>query len=283
MQARVDRANAEFWNELCGSTFAKSIGVKDHSPASLQRFDDAYFAFYPYLLPIVRPERWSGKSVLEIGLGYGSLSQRLAEAGANYRGLDIAENPVRIVRARLARLGKAETAAVGTALALPFASGSFDAVISIGCLHHTGDRTGGLKEVQRVLRSGGSAIVMVYNKYSFRQWSRRPMETLRRWREERKARTAIPAHVAERAEYDANAFGMAAPETVMTSAAELRDMFASFEIVRLQAQNCDPLSVRGRTIIPRKRLLSTVGRLCGLDLYCEAVKPYASATARRAA
>ena len=34
------------------------------------------------------------KRALEIGLGYGSLSQKMAEAGAGYTGLDIAAGPV---------------------------------------------------------------------------------------------------------------------------------------------------------------------------------------------
>ena len=275
MQATVDQANAEFWNELCGSTFAQSLGIRDHSPESLKRFDDAYFEFYPYLLPFVGPDRWSGKTVLEIGLGYGSLSQKLAEAGASYHGLDIAENPVRMANARLARLGKSPKATVGTALAMPFAAGSFDAVVSIGCLHHTGDLPGSLTEVRRVLRPGGSAIIMVYNKYSFRQWSRRPFETFKRWRQEGSSNVQSN----ERAEYDANSAGASAPETVMTSASELRGMLGGMDVVRLDPQNCDPIGIRGRTIIPRTRLLSTIGRRWGLDLYCEAVKRSTSAIA----
>ena len=35
-----------------------------------------------------------GKKVLEVGLGYGSVAQRIAENGAVYTGLDIAEGPV---------------------------------------------------------------------------------------------------------------------------------------------------------------------------------------------
>src|SRR5262245_31308591 len=87
-----DQANAEFWNELCGSTFARAHGIVDHSLASLERFDEAYFAFYPYLLPRVGLEDLAGKTVLEMGLGYGSLSQKIASVAAGYTGLDIAAN-----------------------------------------------------------------------------------------------------------------------------------------------------------------------------------------------
>ena len=46
-----------------------------------------------------------------------------------------------MMRARLARVPGARPDQVvqGSALALPFADASFDNVVSIGCLHHTGD------------------------------------------------------------------------------------------------------------------------------------------------
>src|SRR6478735_7751813 len=105
MSANIDQANAEFWNELCGSQLAESLGLNDHSPNSLRKFDDAYFEMYPYLLPFIGPQRWKGKKVLEIGLGFGSLGQRIAEAGADYYGLDIAENPVRMINQRMELIG----------------------------------------------------------------------------------------------------------------------------------------------------------------------------------
>ena len=48
-QADIDAENSAFWTTLCGTNFAKTIGVSDDLPASLKRFDDWYFAFYPYL------------------------------------------------------------------------------------------------------------------------------------------------------------------------------------------------------------------------------------------
>ena len=48
-QQETDAQNASFWNELCGTQMAQHLGVTDSSPASLKKFDDWYFAFYPYL------------------------------------------------------------------------------------------------------------------------------------------------------------------------------------------------------------------------------------------
>jgi hypothetical protein len=46
----VDTSNIAFWNELCGTTDAKRLGITDNSAPNLKKFDDWYFAFYPYLL-----------------------------------------------------------------------------------------------------------------------------------------------------------------------------------------------------------------------------------------
>ena len=73
-----DRANADFWNELCGTNFARELGITDHSLRSLKLFDQAYLEFYPYLLKHVNLARMSGRKVLEVGLGYGTLGQKIS-------------------------------------------------------------------------------------------------------------------------------------------------------------------------------------------------------------
>ena len=271
-QQRLDEANARFWNELCGTGLAQHLGITDHSPESLRKFDDAYFALYPYLLPTVRPEEMAGKRVLEIGLGYGSLSQKLAEAGADYTGMDIAEGPVRMVNDRLRIAGLPGRAVTGNALAMPFADGSLDYLVSIGCFHHTGNVQKCLDETHRVLRPGGTAVVMLYNKFSFRQWRRRPFATLRELVRDRFGSDRRLEADALRGEYDAHVDGEAAPEVTLHSKRELRRRFGKFSKVEIRKQNCDNLAlVRGK-YIPREWLLSTLGRRLGLDLYVRAVK-----------
>ena len=48
-QLEIDQANMAFWDELCGSTDAQSLGITDSSPQTLKLFDDWYMDFYPYL------------------------------------------------------------------------------------------------------------------------------------------------------------------------------------------------------------------------------------------
>lgn len=271
-QAQLDDANADFWAELCGSHLARSIGVTGASAESLARFDRAYMDIYPYLERYL-PWR-SGERLLEIGLGYGTVGQLLAARGLDYHGLDISPGPVGMMRHRLEMLEVAdasERVKQGSALSIPHPAESFDVVVSIGCLHHTGDLAGAIREVQRVLRPGGEAMIMIYNRHSFRQLVMLPVMELKRglWRDRGKREEFV------RAAYDANAEGSAAPATEFSSARDVHRMFSAFAGLKVRRENFDDVVVRlaGRTlVIPRKAVLNNVARVAGSDLYVTARK-----------
>jgi SAM-dependent methyltransferase len=278
-ETEIDRRNRQFWDEPCGSVFAKNLGIEDTSEISLREFDRNYFKFYPYLVKHLRPEEMKGKRVLEVGLGYGTVGQFLATQGADFHGLDIAEGPVRMMNARLGALGLEETAVQGNMLDCPFPAESFDFLVSIGCFHHTGDMQRCIDETHRILRPGGTAIVMVYNRFSFRQWKKWPLETFRQFRVDGQY---SPAHgevapgeaiVKEHSGYDVNHAGEAAPETVFTSVSQLAQMFSQFSDFRCWKENCDDVTFCGKLIWPRKWiLLQFLAPMLGLDLYARAVK-----------
>jgi 2-polyprenyl-3-methyl-5-hydroxy-6-metoxy-1,4-benzoquinol methylase len=104
-QDTIDAANATFWNELCGSHAARVIGVTGNDAASLKKYDDWFFSYYSYLYEIIPFDLLSDKDVLEVGLGYGSVAQRLAQSAASFTGLDIAAGPVAALRHRLKQAG----------------------------------------------------------------------------------------------------------------------------------------------------------------------------------
>ncbi len=273
MQSEIDAANAEFWNTLCGTTTAMCLGIKDHGPESLKRFDDEYFSLYPYLLPIVGPRRMRRKKVLEIGLGYGTLGQKIAEAGAIYSGLDIAENPVKMMNHRLRMSNLPGQAVQGSSLEMPFPDQTFDHVVSIGCFHHTGNVQRCIDETHRVLKQDGSAVLMVYNKFSWRQWTQWPRATLKDFVKEVFATSSARRGNTEQcAAYDPKPDGEAAPETVFSSKKDLRTALRQFDSVQFLKRNCDNLTVFGKILVRRKKLLPIVGPLLGLDIYLEAKK-----------
>jgi SAM-dependent methyltransferase len=275
-QATIDAQNAEFWNELCGTGLANMLGITDGSESSLKKYDDWYLYRYPYLLTHVPVQTMKGRDVLEIGLGYGTLSQQIAAAGARYTGLDIAKGPVDMVNSRMRQMRSDGKAVQGSMLTCPFPDQSFDCVVSIGCFHHTGDTQRCIDETWRVLRPGGHAYLMLYNRFSLRQWQEFPRETRRAfWRDLVGLPTnGVIASEEQRASYDADSAGRAAPETEFFSMRDVKRMMRRFKSVRCTKENADPLVDKktGRVVKDRMERLSTVGKWLGLDLYIHGTK-----------
>jgi SAM-dependent methyltransferase len=265
MTSSTGTRNAEYWDEACGTTLAASMGLADLSAASLARFDERFFSQYPFLAHYFPADAVAGRQVLEIGLGYGSLSQRLMEAGAIYQGLDIAAGPVNIVNLRAGHAEKPPPAALGDALQLPFADNSFDAVFSIGCLHHTGHTQRAVQELLRTLKPGGQAVVMIYNALCYKNWIVAPGETLRTLlrRPNPLGSTGSPRL---RAAHDRNVAGQSPPETAFHKAADMVDLFAGFSMVNVSKENCY-LRLPQSFARTRAFALRTLGRWCGLNLY----------------
>ena len=136
-----------------------------------------YFAYYDRLREENEPvelsahlheyDRFAGRSVLDVGSGNGYVLSRYAAAGAATYGVDLTEAGIELCRRRFSQLGYRGGFVVGNAEALPFASESFDCVCSMGVLHHTPDTAGAVREVHRVLKTGGRLIVMFYHRDSF--------------------------------------------------------------------------------------------------------------------
>jgi SAM-dependent methyltransferase len=105
----------------------------------------------------VRP----GQRALDVGCGSGALVAALAEVlGAeNVAGIDPSEPFAEAARARVpgARI------LVGSAEALPFADGEFDATLSQLVVNFLADPEQGLREMSRVTRRGGAVVGSVWD------------------------------------------------------------------------------------------------------------------------
>ena len=102
--------------------------------------------------------------LLEVGCGPGHLSIRLArDHELDVTGLDL--DPAMIERAGVNAArdptlnGRPLTFVVGDVAALPFEGSSFDHVVSTLSMHHWSDPAAGLREIHRVLRPGGRALI----------------------------------------------------------------------------------------------------------------------------
>lgn len=92
--------------------------------------------------------------VLDLGCGYGKNASALEELGFEVFGIDL--SPAAIARCRQIVRNPARFLS-GSATQMPWSSGSFGAVLDIGCVHcmPADLRPGAIKEIVRVLRPSG--------------------------------------------------------------------------------------------------------------------------------
>jgi SAM-dependent methyltransferase len=165
--SRLGAAIRAYWNERIHDT------VLSNDPPGSPAFYEALNAYRlkkcGYLLRVVGFEQWAGRDVLEIGCGTGLDLVRFARAGARVTGVDIAFKALELARGYCGVAGVTATLLEADGTRLPFADGSFDLVYCHGVLPFAADPAGIVAQAHRVLRPGGSAIFMVYNR---RSWMR---------------------------------------------------------------------------------------------------------------
>jgi SAM-dependent methyltransferase len=154
-----------FWQEHpCGTKFADA-------PEGSRRFYELVEA-HRYEKEWHIPEaggfdQTKNLRVLEIGCGLGTDGAQFAKAGADYTGVDLTDAAIDLARRRFELFDLAGTFKVADAERLDFPDDSFDVVYSHGVLHHTPDTAGAIREVHRVLKPGGKAMVMLYHRDSY--------------------------------------------------------------------------------------------------------------------
>ena len=159
-----DRVRA-FWQEHpCGTKFA------DAPPGSRKFFElvEAHRYQKEWHIPAAAGfTHAKNLRVLEIGCGLGTDGAQFAQAGADYTGIDLTDAAVDLARRRFELFNLRGNFRVADAEQLDFPDNSFDLVYSHGVLHHTPDTAAAVREIHRVLRPGGRAIVMLYHRDSY--------------------------------------------------------------------------------------------------------------------
>ena len=128
----------------------------------MARTNDACGAWVVELLNVA-----SNESVVEIGFGPGMAIRRLSTLAAHVAGVDPSLEMVAQARARNAvaiENGRVELRH-GSVDDLPFAGNTFHKAMAINSMHIWPDAVAGLREIRRVLKSGGT-IALGFTPYS---------------------------------------------------------------------------------------------------------------------
>ncbi|MBI3318142.1 MAG: class I SAM-dependent methyltransferase [Candidatus Omnitrophica bacterium] len=136
-----------------------------------QQLREAYDAVYAKR-PVHRQDphyRWladllglkAGGSLLDVACGTGWMLTEALRRGLQASGLDLSSKAVELSKAHAPQ---AEVR-VGDGENLPWAEGRFDYVTCLGSLEHYLNPDRGIREIARVLKPGGTACVMLPNKY----------------------------------------------------------------------------------------------------------------------
>jgi ubiquinone/menaquinone biosynthesis C-methylase UbiE len=155
----------KFWNENpVGSNFINY----EQSKSFYEKYDEFRYRTEGHILQELDTIDFKGKKVLEIGLGQGSDSMQIINRGALYYGLDLTEESVRRVKERFEFNKKPyQEVILGNAESIAYSKDFFDIVYSHGVIHHSENIEMIVKEIYRVLKPGGLAVVMLYHKNSF--------------------------------------------------------------------------------------------------------------------
>jgi ubiquinone/menaquinone biosynthesis C-methylase UbiE len=162
------KAAIEQWTaDPCGPAGAEADpGTRPYFEHQLRARAD----YAPWMAEVLDYPGSRRRRVLDVGCGQGIDVANYALNGAEPTGVDLTPRHVELARQHLEAMGLEGEIVEGDAESLPFEDASFDRVSSNGVLHHTPDMDAALREINRVLRPGGEATVIVYNRRSFHYW-----------------------------------------------------------------------------------------------------------------
>lgn len=164
-------ANRTWWeNHPMRYDWRDAVPYDELSPEFFAEIDRRFFSASAEFLPwrrlpfekLIDFDLLKSKDVLEIGVGNGSHAQLLASHAKTFVGIDVTQYAVGSATCRMCNAGLSTRILQMDAEKMDFANNSFDFIWSWGVIHHSANTRKILEEMNRVLRPGGEAIVMVY-------------------------------------------------------------------------------------------------------------------------
>ena len=141
---------------------AKPQGMQEHAYEVMYEIEDAHWWYRGrrriiagLMEGICREFKDTRPRILDVGCGTGA-NLRLLEKFGDVEGIDVSEEALAFCRERGHR-----NVRHGAAEQLPFDEGSFDIVTALDVVEHLDDDLASLKEMRRVLKTGGRVVLFV--------------------------------------------------------------------------------------------------------------------------
>jgi SAM-dependent methyltransferase len=137
--------------------------MQQHTYAIMNRVEDSHWWFVgrrlileSFLKDIIQNLKFKiqNPKILDVGCGTGANLEMLAQFG-EAEGVDVSDEALEFCKAKGLKTHK------GLAESLPFADASFDLVTALDVVEHLDNDLDGLKEMRRVLRDDGRALMFV--------------------------------------------------------------------------------------------------------------------------
>ena len=155
----LNSATREYWSRSVPMTFKDETKTYEEK----RRFR---YELQDYMQDVFKFNTFSGKKVLEIGVGAGIDTAEFLRNGAHVVGVDFSPLAVRSARDLLKEAKLDGHILLSDAMYLPFKDQYFDVAYSFGVIHHIPNVSLVLEEIRRVLHQGGLFMGMVYNRDS---------------------------------------------------------------------------------------------------------------------
>ncbi len=155
----------EYWNNhIHDWKVAKSAaGTKDF----FLEIEEYRFEKLHYLPKLVDFDGYMGQRVLDVGCGVGNDLSRFARGGANVVGIDLAEHSIELAKKNFKLRELSGDFFLMDGENMSFEDNSFDLVYCHTVIHFTVNPEKMVAEIFRVLKPGGTAIIMTVNRYSW--------------------------------------------------------------------------------------------------------------------
>lgn len=157
---------SQFWDSNV-SNWKIADGLEVGSQAFFEEVERYRFDKLDYLPKVVDYQAYAGKSVLDVGCGLATDLSRFANNNANVTGIDISPKAIELAQDNFRWRNLQGKFDVMDGESMNFADHSFDFIYCHTVLHFTPGPSAMIKEISRVLKPGGTALLMTINRGSW--------------------------------------------------------------------------------------------------------------------